>query len=119
MLKFEPQHTDALLVEGYAGRGFVVGGAVWPDGVLISAQAAWVLTALDLAAFTPLQTAEPAIELVLIGTGSTMQRPDMAMLKALQAKGWATEFMDSRAAARTYNVLVNEGRHVAAGLLAV
>ena len=118
MLKFEPQHTDALLVEGYAGHGFVVGGTVWPDGVLISAHAAWALTALDLAAFTPLETAEPAIELVLIGTGSTMQRPDLALLKALQAKGWATEFMDSRAAARTYNVLVNEGRHVAAGLLA-
>ena len=118
MLKFEPQHTDSLLVEGYAGRGFVVGGTVWPDGVLVSAHAVWALTALDLAAFTPLEAAEPVIELVLIGTGRAMQRPELALLKALQAKGWATEFMDSRAAARTYNVLVNEGRHVAAGLLA-
>jgi len=116
-MKFEPQSTDALLVEGYAARGFIVGGAVWPDGVLVSARAVTALTNLDLAAFASLDAADPPIELILIGTGATMQRPDPALLAALNAKGWATEFMDSRAAARTYNVLVNEDRHVAAALL--
>ena len=116
-MKFEPQQTDALIVEGYAGRGFIVAGSVWPDGVLVSAQAVVALTSLDLDAFAPLDTVDPPIELVLIGTGGTMQRPDPLLLKALQAKGWATEFMDSRAAARTYNVLVNEGRQVAVALL--
>lgn len=116
-MKFEPQTTDALLVEGYAGRGFIVAGTVWPDGVLVSATAVTALTKLDIDAFASLDALQPPIELILIGTGATMQRPDPALLKALQAKGWATEFMDSRAASRTYNVLINEDRHVAAALL--
>ncbi|MGL4542623.1 MAG: Mth938-like domain-containing protein [Polymorphobacter sp.] len=118
-MQFEPQHSDALLVEGYAGRGFIVGGTAWPAGVLVRADGVSGIDNLDLAAFAPLDAADPAIELVLIGTGATMQRPDTALLAALAAKGWATEFMDSRAAARTYNVLVHEGRHVAAALLPV
>ena len=119
-MKFEAQRGDgALLIEGYAGRGFRVGDREWPDGVLVTPEAAHEFSALTLAAFAPLGEADPPIELLLIGTGPTMRRPDAALLAALAGQGLAVDFMDSRAAARTYNVLALEGRRVAAGLFPV
>jgi uncharacterized protein len=120
-MHFEQQTPDALLVSGYAGTGFMVGGASWP-AVLVTPQIAFTLDALDvgaldIAAFTPLATHDPRVELLLIGTGAAMRRPPAALMNALAAQGLAVEFMDSRAAARTYNVLVAEGRRVAAALL--
>ncbi|MGI4878455.1 MAG: Mth938-like domain-containing protein [Janthinobacterium lividum] len=115
---FEPQRpADTLLVEGYAGRGFRVDGRAWPDGVLVTPEAAFDFAALDLAGFEPLTRADPPIDVVLIGTGPTMRRPPRELLDALRTRGTAAEFMDSRAAARTYNVLAGEGRRVAAALL--
>jgi uncharacterized protein len=120
MLKFEPQHSAVRRVEGYAGRGFLVDGRVWAGGVIVAAHGVWALAgSLDAADLAPLNGAEPSVELLLIGTGATMTRPDEALRAAVAAQGWALEFMDSRAAARTYNVLVNEGRQVAAALLPV
>lgn len=117
-MKFDAQRGDGvLLVKGYAGRGFRVGDREWPDGVLVTPEAAHPLAGLDAAAFAPLAAATPAIELVILGTGAAMRRPDPALLAALAGQGLATEFMDSRAAARTYNVLALEGRRVAAALL--
>lgn len=117
VMQFEAQKTpDALLIEGYSGTGFVVGDRVWP-GVLVTPQAAFAFAGFELGAFAPLMAHQPAIELLLIGTGAAMQRPPRDLMTALAARGWAVEFMDSRAAARTYNVLVAEGRRVAAALL--
>ena len=64
-----------------------------------------------------LDAADPKIELLLIGTGAAMNRPPADLMAALAARGLAVDFMDSRAAARTYNVLALEGRRVAAALL--
>lgn len=119
-MQFDVQTPDALLVSGYSGTGFIVGGRAWP-AVLVTPQTAFAFpaayAALDLAAFDPLLTHDPATELLLIGTGATMKRPPRDLMDALAARGLAVEFMGSRAGARTYNVLVAEGRRVAVGLL--
>lgn len=113
----------ALGIQGYTpGGGFRAGGRTFAQGVLVLPEVAheWPVTALHqlrLAHFDPLATADPAIEILLIGTGSAMHRPDRALLEALKDRGLAVDFMDSRAAARTYNVLVAEARRVAAALL--
>lgn len=87
--------------------------------LLIAARAAWALGDAGLDAIgtehlAGLATLEPRPDLLLIGTGATMRRPPAALTEAARAAGLAPEFMDSRAAARTYNVLVNDGRRVAA-----
>lgn len=57
------------------------------------------------------------IDLLLLGTGSTMQ-PVHPVLKAwFKTQNIRCEHMDTGAACRTYNVLLAEGRLVAAALL--
>jgi len=54
---------------------------------------------------------------LLIGTGRTTSFPHAAVLEALEATHIGVECMDTRAAARTYNILIAEGRHVTAAML--
>lgn len=59
------------------------------------------------------------IELALIGTGRDLVYLSGPLLDALERDGIRGEPMATGAAARTYNVLLAEGRAVAAALLAV
>lgn len=57
------------------------------------------------------------IEVVLIGTGAKQQFLPAAVTGDLLTLGIGVEVMDSQAAARTYNILMSEGRRVVAALL--
>ena len=56
-------------------------------------------------------------EVLLIGTGRTTSFPSPDVMQALDDANLGYEFMDSRAAARTYNILVEEGRTVSVAML--
>lgn len=56
-------------------------------------------------------------EIVIFGTGATQRFPRPELARALAATGAGLEVMDSRAACRTYNILVAEGRKVVAAIL--
>ena len=56
-------------------------------------------------------------DVLLLGTGSRQQFPDASLLQPLMAARIGFEIMDTGAACRTYNILVAEGRTVAAFLL--
>jgi uncharacterized protein len=62
---------------------------------------------------------EGAFDVILLGTGKIMKILPPVLRKELKAIGLAVESMDSGAACRTYNVLMAEGRRVAAALLPV
>lgn len=121
--RFEAQAPgDARQIQGYREGGFIVSGEHFVGAVMVTPEQAtsWgavSLEALSEADFTVIFAANPQIDVLLIGTGQAMRRPPAALLTALRARGIAPEFMDSRAAARTYNVLVNDARRVAAALL--
>jgi uncharacterized protein len=53
-------------------------------------------------------------EIVLLGTGTANVFPPRQLTFAFARRGIGLEVMDTRAAARTFNVLANEGRRVAA-----
>ena len=55
-------------------------------------------------------------EIVLLGTGATNIFPPRELTFAFARKGIGFEVMDTAAAARTFNVLANEGRKLAAVL---
>ncbi len=57
-------------------------------------------------------------EIVLLGSGRTFSFPDPAALAPLHAARVGVEVMDTRAACRTYNILLGEGRDVLAALIA-
>jgi uncharacterized protein len=56
-------------------------------------------------------------EVLLIGTGTRQHFPERSALAALYAARLGFEIMDTGAACRTYNLLVAEGRNVAAALI--
>ena len=56
-------------------------------------------------------------ELILVGTGNELRFPDSVILKGVIRARIGIDFMDSRAACRTYNILAAEGRNVAAGII--
>jgi uncharacterized protein len=60
-----------------------------------------------------------AVELLLFGQGPRMAPVPPALRQGLREAGVGIEPMDTGAACRTYNVLVAEGRLVAAALIAV
>ncbi len=56
-------------------------------------------------------------EVVLLGTGNRLQFPAPSLTRALTLAQLGLEVMDTGAACRTYNILMSEGRRVAAALL--
>ncbi|MCP5085709.1 MAG: hypothetical protein GY952_02740 [Rhodobacteraceae bacterium] len=104
-------------VEGYGPGFFRVSGQLHQGAILLSQQglARWEGTA-ETASLLSLGS---GADVVLIGTGSECV-PLPADLKAeLEANDVPYEIMATPSACRTYNVLLAEGRRVAAALLPV
>ncbi len=70
------------------------------------------LTAID---FEKITTLKP--EVVLLGTGKTHKFLHPKVSELLTRQGISLECMTTAAACRTYNILMSEGRNVAAALL--
>jgi len=71
--------------------------------------------ALDLAALAPALALNP--EILLLGTGARIRFPASLLYAQLAGRGIGLEVMDTAAACRTYNVLVNDRRPVVAALI--
>lgn len=78
----------------------------WPPGSFDS------LSEADL-----LAVAELDCPIVLLGTGARQRFPAPALMRPLIERRVGVEVMDSHAACRTYNILIAEGRDVAAALI--
>jgi uncharacterized protein len=70
---------------------------------------------LSFADFADLVAQKPAI--VVFGSGATFRFPNTQLLAAFSQARIGFDVMDTPAACRTYNVLMSEGRNVAAVLL--
>ena len=118
-------HLDAPggvnLVRGYGPGALRVNERTFDHGVILTAttliepwrpRSAQDIVAADLEALLGL-----APEVVLIGTGARQEFPGPAVLRLLYEQRIGVEIMDTAAACRTYNVLVTEGRVVAAALI--
>ena len=76
---------------------------------------AYALGALKAGDFAGLLQHRP--ELVLLGTGATQRFPHPRLLSALSDARVGVEMMDTRAACRTFNILIAEDRRVVAALI--
>ncbi|MEO1793864.1 MAG: MTH938/NDUFAF3 family protein [Pseudomonadota bacterium] len=88
-----------------------------PDGIY-----AWDVTdaaELSLATLRPVLARLSPPEFLLLGTGTSQVFPDVDVRRAFIDAGVGLEPMDTGAAARTFNVLLGEGRPVAAAMIAV
>ena len=110
------------IIEAYGEGGFRISGQRVEGSVIVFTDkvVAWVG---DLSANSLLEVSAAgkagSVELLLVGTGAHMTQIDRTLRQALRAAGVVVEPMDTGAACRTYNVLMAEGRRVAAALIAV
>jgi uncharacterized protein len=118
--------TGRQIIESYGDGRFRVAGSVHEGSVLVFPQAtlAWPVTAmaeLSLESLAPVAARAQAgeIDLLLVGCGARLAMIPKDLRASLRAAGVVLEPMDTGAAARTYNVLMAEGRRVAAALIAV
>ncbi|PWC55525.1 Mth938-like domain-containing protein [Azospirillum sp. TSO22-1] len=114
--------ADRQVIDGYGDGQFCVRGT-WLPGPLIvfpDRTLTWEVTgfaALTVESFAPITEADPPVEILLLGAGPRNQLVPRALRESLRARGVVVDGMDTGAACRTYNVLLAEGRRVAAALL--
>jgi uncharacterized protein len=73
----------------------------------------------DLAKDDFIQLMELGAEIVLLGTGRQQHFPHPSLTQPLMQQRIGLEVMDTAAACRTYNILMAEGRRVAAALFMI
>ena len=112
-----PVAADAPVIQSYGPEGFRIGNRAYDTPVLLSPTAAHRWSGvLDIAMLAPVLDTWPPVELLLIGTGARHVMLDPTLREALKMRGIAVDSMNTGAACRTFNILLGEGRRVAAAL---
>lgn len=111
----EITYDAAQPITGYGSGFFRVGPHLLRGACLITPWDAGPWGGLDDHA-APLALADK-IDVLLLGMGAQIAHPPAAFRAALEGAGIGLEVMASATACRTYNVLLSEGRRIAAALL--
>ena len=112
-------------IDGYAPGGFRIGGAFREGSTLLSRggvadwPAASIAAVPEPASLDPLLALAGEADVLLIGAGVEIAPVPAAARDRLEAAGIGVETMSTASACRTYNVLLSEGRRVAAALIAI
>lgn len=121
-MKFQPDSAEGVNAVTRQEPGRVwVGSALHEVSILlpwkgdVQPWGADSLGALTAEHFARIVTLKP--EVVIFGSGTRLQFPKPALLRALIEARIGVETMDTAAACRTYNVLVSEKRSAVAALL--
>lgn len=114
------------IIESYGDGRFRVSGALYESSILVfpDRTVAWAPTGAGEITAKSLELVAEAgaagrLDVLLIGCGCRMAMIGGELRRSLRAAGIVIEPMDTGAACRTYNVLMAEGRRVAAALIAV
>ena len=114
------------IVESYGEARFRVSGRVHAGSILVFTDRTLAFAAADMSAIgseilAPVLEAGRAgtLELLILGCDKRMALVPAELRQTLRDAGVVVEAMDTGAACRTYNVLMAEGRRVAAALIAV
>ena len=120
----EVRYPGQAAIEAYGNGGFRFGGMSHRGSILCLPSGVYDWAAIDVdgvtvADFARIFQEAERISFVLLGVGRTVAMPSAAVRKAFAEANVGLEVMDTGAAARTYNVLLAEGRPLAAALIAV
>ena len=112
------------LIESFGNGGFRLAGVSHQGSLIVSPSGIRALDALDSDSLAPehvqVLLAEKAdIDMLLIGTGRDIAPLPKSVRALLQAEGIGFDMMSTNAAVRTYNVVLEEDRRVAAIMIAV
>lgn len=112
------------LIDSFGNGGFRLGGVSHQGSILIAPSGVRALDVADMAAlklkhFELLVAERNDLDMLLIGTGQDMLPLPKSLVQHLLAQGLRFDVMSTNAAVRTYNVVLEEDRRVAAVLIAV
>lgn len=111
-------------IDAYGNGGFRFAGMSHRGSILClpSGIHSWPATTIDgltEADLAPVLVDKDRFDVLLLGTGASFCLPAADIRSVLSDAGVWLETMTTGAAARTYNVLLEEGRSVGAALIAV
>jgi uncharacterized protein len=112
---------DHLFVRSVSADGILIADTLYSGPLILSASE--LIT--DWGIRHPGDLSEPSLEavfsldpeIVLVGTGAEQVFPAPELLMCFYRRQIGVEFMNTRAACRTFNVLVSEHRRVVAALM--
>ncbi len=112
------------VIHGYGPGMFRIAGIVHRGSVLVfpDRTVSWDAVAVEtltIEDFRQITASEEALDILLLGCGERMRLPPEALRAELRGQGISVDPMDTGAACRTFNVLLAEGRRVAAALIAL
>jgi uncharacterized protein len=115
------EESDNNLIRAWEPGRIRIGEAWLSGNLIVTAKiivSDWAPVSADRVTREDLRPAlEQEPELVIVGAGTEATTPDVELMSELAALGIGLEYMQTPAACRTYNVLIHEGRRVAAALL--
>ncbi|TKW67446.1 MAG: hypothetical protein DI616_07325 [Paracoccus denitrificans] len=104
-------------IDGYGPGFFRVSGKLHEGGIVNSELGVTSWSGMEDTA--PLLAVAGHADILFLGMGSDIAVPPRALLDELEAAGLMVEAMSSPSAARSFNVLLSEGRRVACALIPV
>ena len=112
------------VIDSFGNGGFRLGGVSHQGSLLITPSGVRALPAVDISDLNvehlqQLVAEKLAIDMVLIGTGREMLPLPKTAMQLLRGEALGYDLMSTNAAVRTYNVVLEEERRVAAILIAV
>lgn len=115
--------AGSSVIQGYGVGFFKISGRRYDSAILIlpGGIEPWdfsgALPMAGIEAFRQIADHADALDLVIIGSGARITPLPPAVKKTFSDLGIAVDVMESGAACRTYNVLLAEGRRIAAALI--
>ena len=115
---------ECQVIEAYGNGGFRVNGKFHLGSVIIHADRclSWHVDEIDnftLNSLSFILESSDIPEILLVGCGTGSVYFPGQLRTEIRARGIVVDSMNTGAACRTYNVLMTEGRRVAAALIAV
>ena len=122
--KYEGFLPGRHAIEGYGSGGFRFGGMSHRGSILAAPSGVRAVDIvspdqIDEATLAPLfDEPDGEVQILLLGTGASLVLPARALRHALKQRGIGVDPMATTHAVSTYNILLGEGRKVAALLVA-
>lgn len=104
--------SKAKIIQSYGAEGFRISGEIFVKSVAVFPE-----TVESFSTLPEFLSSKPDIDVLVYGSSRGFDGLDFAGRKACKEQGIILEAMDLGAACRTYNVLMAEGRRVAAVLI--
>ena len=115
---------EKKIIEGYGDGGFRISGQKITGSVIVTVKETILWDVNDVCDIDSDELLKnfarvENIRTLLIGTGSVSVYPDKGLIRHIKSLGMGVEFMDTGAACRTFNVLIEENREVIAALISL